>query len=67
MITHAWMNELYLCVSCCCCLQRFKGTDPVEDVTQQVKAVKIEEKPKEVKAEVVDEVLFQDVDTTPVM
>ncbi|KAM4712683.1 peptidyl-prolyl cis-trans isomerase FKBP3 [Anableps anableps] len=35
--------------------KRFKGTDPVEDVTEQVKAVKIEEKLKEVKAEVVDE------------
>uniref|UniRef100_A0A3B3XHS3 peptidylprolyl isomerase n=1 Tax=Poecilia mexicana TaxID=48701 RepID=A0A3B3XHS3_9TELE len=35
--------------------KRFKGTDPVEDVTEQVKAVKVEEKPKEVKAEVVDE------------
>ncbi|XP_068197983.1 peptidyl-prolyl cis-trans isomerase FKBP3 [Antennarius striatus] len=34
--------------------KRFKGTDPVEDVTEQVKAVKVEEKPK-VKAEVVDE------------
>lgn len=37
-------------------VQRFKGTEPVEEVTEQVKAVKIEEKPKEVKAEVVDEV-----------
>lgn len=37
--------------------QRFKGTEPVEDVTEQIKAVKIEDKPKEVKAEVVDEVL----------
>uniref|UniRef100_A0A3Q1CAT7 peptidylprolyl isomerase n=1 Tax=Amphiprion ocellaris TaxID=80972 RepID=A0A3Q1CAT7_AMPOC len=35
--------------------KRFKGTDPVEAVTEQVKAVKIEEKPKEVKTEVVDE------------
>lgn len=35
--------------------KRFKGTDPVEEVTEQVKAVKIEEKPKEVKTEVVDE------------
>lgn len=40
-----------------CLLQRFKGTEPVEEVTEQVKAVKIEEKPKEVKTEVVDEVL----------
>lgn len=43
-------------------LQRFKGTEPVEEVTEQVKAVKIEEKPKEVKAEVVEEVLLQHVD-----
>uniref|UniRef100_A0A665WT07 peptidylprolyl isomerase n=2 Tax=Echeneis naucrates TaxID=173247 RepID=A0A665WT07_ECHNA len=35
--------------------KRFKGTEPVEEVTEQVKAVKIEEKPKEVKTEVVDE------------
>ncbi|XP_034017500.1 peptidyl-prolyl cis-trans isomerase FKBP3 [Thalassophryne amazonica] len=35
--------------------KRFKGTEPVEEVTEQVKAVKIEEKSKEVKAEVVDE------------
>lgn len=42
-------------------VQRFKGTEPVEEVTEQVKAVKIEEKPKEVKTEVVDEVLLQDV------
>lgn len=35
--------------------KRFKGTDPVEEVTEQVKAVKVEEKPKEVKTEVVDE------------
>ncbi|MEQ2208012.1 FK506-binding protein 2B, partial [Xenoophorus captivus] len=35
--------------------KRFKGTDPVEDVSELVKAVKIEEKPKEVKAEAVDE------------
>ncbi|XP_028996966.1 peptidyl-prolyl cis-trans isomerase FKBP3 [Betta splendens] len=33
----------------------FKGTEPVENVTEQIKAVKIEEKPQEVKAEVVDE------------
>lgn len=44
-----------------CHLQRFKGTEPIEEVTEQVKAVKIEEKPKEVK-EVVDEVQLQDVD-----
>ncbi len=44
-----------------CHLQRFKGTEPVEEVTEQVKAVKIAEKPKEVKTEVVDEVLVQDV------
>ncbi|XP_037101194.1 peptidyl-prolyl cis-trans isomerase FKBP3 [Syngnathus acus] len=35
--------------------KRFKGTEPVEEVTKQVKAVKIDEKPKEVKAEVADE------------
>ena len=35
--------------------QRFLGTEPIEEVTEQVKAVKIEEKPKEV-VEVVDEV-----------
>lgn len=36
--------------------KRFKGTDPVEEVTEQVKAVKVEEKPKEAKVvEVVDE------------
>ncbi|KAM9840611.1 peptidyl-prolyl cis-trans isomerase FKBP3 [Aulostomus maculatus] len=35
--------------------KRFKGTEPVEEVTEQVKAVKIEEKPKEVKTEIVDE------------
>ncbi|XP_074541466.1 peptidyl-prolyl cis-trans isomerase FKBP3 [Halichoeres trimaculatus] len=35
--------------------KRFKGTEPVEEVTEQVKAVKIEDKPKEVKTEVVDE------------
>lgn len=44
-----------------CHLQRFKGTEPIEEVTEQVKAVKIEEKPKEVK-EVVDEVQLQGVD-----
>lgn len=46
-----------------CPVQRFKGTEPVEEVTEQVKAVKIEETPKEVKTEVVDEVLLQDVST----
>ncbi|XP_058468565.1 peptidyl-prolyl cis-trans isomerase FKBP3 [Solea solea] len=35
--------------------KRFKGTEPVEEVTEQVKQVKIEDKPKEVKTEVVDE------------
>ncbi|KAF7650997.1 hypothetical protein LDENG_00117150 [Lucifuga dentata] len=35
--------------------KRFKGTDPVVEVTEQVKTVKIEQKPKEVKTEVVDE------------
>lgn len=43
-----------------CHLQRFKGTEPIEEVTEQVKAVKIDDKPKEVK-EVVDEVLIQGV------
>lgn len=38
-------------------LQRFKGTEPVEEVTEQVRVVKIEDKPKEAKAEAVDEVL----------
>ncbi|KAK9531763.1 hypothetical protein VZT92_011169 [Zoarces viviparus] len=33
--------------------KRFKGSEPVEEVTEQVRVVKIEEKPKE--AEVVDE------------
>ncbi|XP_054474776.1 peptidyl-prolyl cis-trans isomerase FKBP3 [Anoplopoma fimbria] len=33
--------------------KRFKGTEPVEEVTEQVRTVKIEEKPKDV--EVVDE------------
>ncbi len=52
-----------VCFSCFIChLQRFKGTEPVEEVTEQVKAVKIEEKPKEVKTEVVDEVLVQGVE-----
>lgn len=50
-----------LCVFVCN-LQRFKGTEPVEEVTEQVKAVKIEEKPKEVKTEVVDEVLNVKID-----
>lgn len=45
------MREMRFCV-----LQRFKGTES-EEVAEQIKAVKIEEKPKEVKAEVVDEVL----------
>lgn len=39
----------------CWCWQRFKGTE-VEQVTEEVKAVKIEEKPKETKTEVVEEV-----------
>ncbi|XP_068565058.1 peptidyl-prolyl cis-trans isomerase FKBP3 [Cebidichthys violaceus] len=34
--------------------KRFKGTEPVEEVTEQVRTVKIEEKPKEA-TEVVDE------------
>lgn len=37
-------------------MQRFKGTEPEEELSEQVKEVKIEDKPKEVKAEVVDEV-----------
>ncbi|CAJ1077383.1 peptidyl-prolyl cis-trans isomerase FKBP3 [Xyrichtys novacula] len=41
-------NQLFLS-------KRFKGTEPVEEVTEKVKAVKIDEKPKEVKTEVVDE------------
>ena len=44
--------------NCFCHRQRFKGTE-VEEVTQDVKAVKIEDKNKETKtevAEVVDEV-----------
>lgn len=44
-----------------CFLQRFKGSEPVEEVTQQVKAAKIEEKPKEVKTEAVDEVQIRHV------
>lgn len=56
-----------MCVSLSRChLQRFKGTEPVEEVTEQVKAVKIEEKPKEVKTEVVDEVLSPRVSLTDV-
>uniref|UniRef100_A0A3P8UQ90 peptidylprolyl isomerase n=1 Tax=Cynoglossus semilaevis TaxID=244447 RepID=A0A3P8UQ90_CYNSE len=35
--------------------KRFKGSEPIEEVTEKVKAVKIEDKPKEAKAEVVDE------------
>ncbi|KAM6914971.1 peptidyl-prolyl cis-trans isomerase FKBP3 [Xenentodon cancila] len=35
--------------------KRFKGTESVEEVTEQVKAVKVEDKPKEVKTDVVDE------------
>ncbi|XP_028295458.1 peptidyl-prolyl cis-trans isomerase FKBP3 [Gouania willdenowi] len=35
--------------------KRFKGTEPVEEVTEQIKTVKIEGKPKEVKTEVVYE------------
>ncbi|XP_059212502.1 peptidyl-prolyl cis-trans isomerase FKBP3 [Centropristis striata] len=35
--------------------KRFKGTEPIEEVTEQVKAVKIKDKPKEVPTEVVDE------------
>lgn len=46
-----------LCVSHSSVFQRFKGTEPEEDLTEQVKAVKLTEKPKEVKTEVVDEVL----------
>lgn len=53
---------MLLCVLCVGDVQRFKGSDPVEEATQQVKAVKIEEKAKEVKAEVVDEVMAQDVE-----
>ena len=41
-------------------LQRFKGTEPVEDVTEQIRTVKIEDK-KELPAEVIDEVLVQGV------
>lgn len=42
-------------------LQRFKGTEPVEEITEQVKAAKIEDKPKEVKTEAVDEVPVQHI------
>ncbi|KAJ8356470.1 hypothetical protein SKAU_G00192640 [Synaphobranchus kaupii] len=35
--------------------KRFKGTDPVEDLTERVKEVKVEEKPKEAKVDPVDE------------
>jgi len=35
--------------------KRFKGTEPVEEVTEQVKTVKLDDKPKEAKTEVVDE------------
>uniref|UniRef100_A0AAQ4P8T3 peptidylprolyl isomerase n=1 Tax=Gasterosteus aculeatus aculeatus TaxID=481459 RepID=A0AAQ4P8T3_GASAC len=37
--------------------KRFLGTEPIEEVTEQVRSVKLEEKPKDVPAEVVDEVL----------
>lgn len=57
LILHPQLAALKVLLCVCVCGQRFKGTDPVEDVTEQVKAVKVEEKPKEVKAEVVDEVL----------
>lgn len=53
-------NNECVCV-CVFHLQRFKGSEPVEEVTEQVRAVKIEEKPKEA-TEVVDEVLVQDVE-----
>uniref|UniRef100_G3PH88 peptidylprolyl isomerase n=1 Tax=Gasterosteus aculeatus aculeatus TaxID=481459 RepID=G3PH88_GASAC len=35
--------------------KRFLGTEPIEEVTEQVRSVKLEEKPKDVPAEVVDE------------
>ncbi|KAK5853159.1 hypothetical protein PBY51_006974 [Eleginops maclovinus] len=35
--------------------KRFKGTEPVEDVTEQVRSVKLEDKPKDLPAEVIDE------------
>lgn len=37
-----------------CYEQRFVGTEPIEEVTEQVRTVKIEDKPKE--TEVIDEV-----------
>lgn len=40
--------------------QRFLGSEPIEDVTEHVKNVKIDDKPKEV-VEVVDEVCTQPV------
>lgn len=40
--------------------QRFKDTEAVEEVTEKVKAVKVEEK-AEVKTDVVDEVPVQNV------
>ncbi|XP_061900995.1 peptidyl-prolyl cis-trans isomerase FKBP3 [Entelurus aequoreus] len=41
-------NELFVS-------KRFKSTEPVEEATEQMKVVKMDDKPKEVKAEVVDE------------
>lgn len=35
--------------------KRFKGTEPIEEATEQVRTVKIDDKPKDEKAEVVDE------------
>ncbi|KAM8831221.1 peptidyl-prolyl cis-trans isomerase FKBP3 [Spinachia spinachia] len=35
--------------------KRFLGTEPIEEVTEQVRSVKLEEKPKDAPAEVVDE------------
>lgn len=43
---------------CLCNQQRFLGSEPIEDVTEHVKNVKIEDKPKEF-VEVVDEVCTQ--------
>ena len=40
---------------CLCNYQRFLGSEPIEDVTEHVKNVKIDDKPKEV-VEVADEV-----------
>ena len=41
-------------------LQKFKGTEPIEEVIEQVKTVKIEDDPsKDVKTELVDEVLVR--------